>query len=1119
MKTSLLLPFFFLLTLALHAQDLWHGIERFPRYQPEGEDVVITNGNRRFNRALYGSSTAFRAEAGDLPEFALYLPGMGGNLKIGLIRGGLSKWVIHAKKIKSVYRAGSMLYEISDPVLGDGTLRLRLLPDFNREALMIRISGENLPADLQIVPVFGGVSGRKFSRDGDFGADPESSFDLKPEYCHGNTISIAPGQFQIRAASGGRSVKGTSSRPLDFRLGSARAQESPLMLLASADTTAPLVMAVTRLNNQPLYLQLYADTAGPHEGDIAQHFMEAEAKRMVLSKKVIVRTPDPYLNVLGPALSMAADAIWEHPSYMHGAVAWRMRLNGWRGAYIADALGDHDRAKAHFNGYLKVQVQEPLTAPVVMDTALNLARHLEKLSTSLFSAGYISREPDSKLRAHHYDMNLVFFDQILYHLDWTGDTSYARKIWPQLLLHLNWEKRNFDADGDGLYDSYAAIWASDALQYSAGAVTHSSAYNYSANRMAARLARILGKDPHPFLAEADKIRKAIDQTLWMPARGWYAEYRDHLSNRLLHDVPGIWTVYHAIDEGITDPFQAWQSLRYVDHQIPHIPIRIKGFSDTSLYTISTTNWQPYTWSLNNVALSELMHMTLAYWQGQRSEEGFKLFQSTLMESMFFGASPGNLQQLTFYDAMRGELYRDFADGIGMTGRALVEGLFGIRPNLLDKEILIAPGFPAAWDSAFISTSDLMFRYQQTGTKDRYQIGQHMFSGLNIRWQLPARGSRIQSVLVNGKPAPWKISKVSVGDPRIELLTSMDSMQVVEIIWGGDQPLKVQPVQQMGESARIEWTAPEGKILGVRDPQQALKGLRFSAAQLSGQLTRTGPVTLFVQLQQDALTWWYPVHLLVEKAVKPVYVYNRNPIVDRLECIGLQAHFNTRVTDIFNEKYLSPRPAVPTLQLPVQGIGNWAYPLVQPLISDSGWRKRAGQTEKVVLSNGVVFSTPGSGDAKNILFVSKWDNFPDSVSVPLEGQGSFVHLLMAGSTNSMQSRITNGVVYVHYTDGSRDSLELRNPENWWPIEQDYYEDGYAFRTDAPKPIRIALKTGQEIAPDFRYTGIKGFSGRGIEGGAATVLGLPVRPEKRLRRLVLKAVANDVVIGLMGVSVKR
>jgi len=40
-------------------------------------------------------------------------------------------------------------------------------------------------------------------------------------------------------------------------------------------------------------------------------------------------------------------------------------------------------------------------------------------------------------------------------------------------------------------------------------------------------------------------------------------------------------------------FRAYQTMRYVDTEIPHIPIRAAGLPDTDLYTISTTNWMPY----------------------------------------------------------------------------------------------------------------------------------------------------------------------------------------------------------------------------------------------------------------------------------------------------------------------------------------------------------------------------------------------------------------------------------------------------------------------------------------------------------------------------------------------
>ena len=68
-------------------EEWWHGKERTLRYHPEGNDIVINNGNKRFTRALYGTNTAFRVEAGDLPEFAMYMPGMGGNLRFALMNG------------------------------------------------------------------------------------------------------------------------------------------------------------------------------------------------------------------------------------------------------------------------------------------------------------------------------------------------------------------------------------------------------------------------------------------------------------------------------------------------------------------------------------------------------------------------------------------------------------------------------------------------------------------------------------------------------------------------------------------------------------------------------------------------------------------------------------------------------------------------------------------------------------------------------------------------------------------------------------------------------------------------------------------------------------------------
>ncbi|HEY4787652.1 MAG TPA: DUF4450 domain-containing protein, partial [Bacteroidales bacterium] len=149
----------------------------------------------------------------------------------------------------------------------------------------------------------------------------------------------------------------------------------------------------------------------------------------------------------------------------------------------------------------------------------------------------------------------------------------------------------------------------------------------------------------------------------------------------------------------------------------------------------------------------------------------------------------------------------------------------------------------------------------------------------------------------------------------------------------------------------------------------------------------------------------------------------------------------------------------------------------------------------------------------------WDNYPSKDSIALSGKASHAYFLMAGSTNPMQSQITNGQVIVHYADGSESTLDLRNPETWWPIEQDYMVDGYAFSLRKPSPIRLHLKTGL-MTRDFRnYTSIKGFTTYAIDGGAATILDLPLNSSKELKSLTLKTCTPEVVIGLMSVTLVR
>ncbi len=96
-------------------------------------------------------------------------------------------------------------------------------------------------------------------------------------------------------------------------------------------------------------------------------------------------------------------------------------------------------------------------------------------------------------------------------------------MWPVIERHLAWERRlfrrEFGPEKLPLYEAYAAIWASDNLQYSGGGAAHASAYNYYHNLMAARLAPLVGADPAPYAHEAELIARAMRELLWLPQQG------------------------------------------------------------------------------------------------------------------------------------------------------------------------------------------------------------------------------------------------------------------------------------------------------------------------------------------------------------------------------------------------------------------------------------------------------------------------------------------------------------------------------------------------------------------------------------------------------------------------
>lgn len=1221
----------FLWAGAASAQEIgalrfWQGKERELRYKPEGEEFVIRNGHKRFTRAIYGTNSGFRFESSDFPEFGLYMPGLGGSIYMAISTPEKTLWIHELESIESRFKSGQRTYIVKDSkIFGNGILTIDAVALADGEGCVVKFDPKNLPVGIKILWVYGGANNSRFSREGDLGADPADCFFIKPANCEGNIYDIRGNQFTVYYGYATRTVpdderyensdpykknndpelplnakKVTGTFPSGTRIRKADGNQihSLSSLGASGPSLRPVIIAAYELSAVPFYFELHnpASHAEFDYSSLAKAFDDGVAYRTRVSSTMKVDTPDPFINTLGGIFSGAEDAVWQAPSYLHGAIGWRIPLTGWRAAYLGDLLGQQERARMHFNGYVNAQVKNvPVTVPATMDKELYLARPEKQWGTPMYSNGYICRNPNSADKMHHYDMNLVFIDELLWHLNWTGDMDYARQIFPTLESHLAWEKNTFDPDNDGLYDAVCCIWASDALQYNGGKVTHSSAYNYRANKMTAEIAIKLGKDATPYQLEAERILWALNRELWIKDKGWWAEFVDTMGKKMSHDNAALWSVYHAIDSDVHDPFKAYQATRYVDKELPHIPVVAKGFNDTTNYVVATTNWQPYRWSINNVAFAEVAHTALAYWQTGRYDEAFKMFKGTILDAMYFGSGPGNITQVSFYDAARGEMYRDFADPVAMGVRALVQGMYGILPDLMNDKLVIRPGFPDDWDFAELKTKNMSYSFKRTGNTEQYTIEPNLpRKNVRLVMEVVARTNQVKSIKVNGQAVGHTVVEDAVSIPRIRFDAGKALQYDIIVEWEGERitDRNISAVIANGGELKLNVPFKSGDIY---DPQSVISNAKIKKGILTGKVRALeGHRTLFVNVTSGEIKYWLPVHIEVvrpvdiinnpdsklleftvvnneDKAIAgnvfvngkdtgkkislkpkerakftfasdvnlgtnrvevrtgknayPVPVINwniSNPSDLNYQTVDLSSSFNDQVSEIFEYgKYVSPRYEYTTLQVPTQGMGQWCHPKDLSVIDDSGLRRLASRNNHVfTMPQGVPFATPGGSDDKNIVFTSLWDNYPSRITVPLNGKASKAYFLVAGSTYHMQSHVLNGQIRVKYKDGTEHVLDLVLPDNLIPLDQDIFIDGWAFGSPQPRPWRVRLKTGEVSKYHAGEIGVKMSNNPlYIEGGMATMLDLPLNPEKELASLELETIANEVIIGIMAMTLVR
>lgn len=1079
------------------------------RYQAEDREIVGHNGPYFNNRPLYcNQSTEGAVLAGDRPLVRFIAkPYLHGALSVAIAREGRAIWLHDCAAIESRYRCGRMTWRCSDPALPGIEVASTVVPLTDVAGFAVRLAVSGAQAGDQVIWAFGGAQREEdprwkwdpvmcgnphICRSGD-PRRPLLFQGVVPEFCAGNVAAIDGATFRLAAtADATHVVIGRASRTNTLRIGDAALSADPVRLAASAASASPMIVGTANLAAREDELFFAAEvcaagaaTAGVRSADPAKAFADGLAYLGEV-ERVRSASPDARLDAAVAAVCHAVDGNCERNPYIfrHGCMAFSCRFVGWRVICGATALGWHERVLGNAGYTIGLQKK---TDPARTHAAASEERLLchEGNNSRFYGRGSLDRDFPM------YDVQTQFFDQTIN--DWraTADPAMERLLRPALELHLEWMKDCFDPDDDGLYESYINTLPTDSVWYNGGGSAEESAYAYTAHRAAMDMARRAGDtaaaDRHQM--QMKKIQRAMHERLWVKDRGHFGLYLEQGGHGRVHADAWTYSVFLPIDAGLTTPEEALESLYYTEWDLERIRLPFGGV------LCQLSNWVPWKWSVRDMFGGDLFALALAYFQAGLGDAGYELLEGATLEGAFASAVPGGFSHIG--------AATDFGDNVHMFARTVVEGLYGYVPDYPNACVRIQPAFPSVWPAASVTTPDFTFAYCQDGDTDRYKLT--LANPAEVIFRLPVRAEKIRRITLNGRKVTGKIEP-GFGCTLLQLQVPRAKSIELAIELTGRVP-QSEPIHVQGRVGdNVALKVKLGQPQEWRDLHHALEAARPEASVLRGRLAaKPGHHLVLAQCLCGELPRWqiFKLHITDPKAgIARIAQTPREPAkAAEWECLDLAAQFNGDIRAIFQQRYLSPRPATCSVRLGVDGYSAWTFPywnLPPPKIDLHQVPKLADAHGRIMTPQNVPFMR--FAEERNIGFTSLWDNWPTSIEVPVHRAANTIWLLVCGTTFPMQTRIANAEFRFRYADGQVEKLELVPPFNFWMLcpwgGSDYSYELDAFCLPASPPPQVQLG----------------------ENCRAMVLSWKLRRGVKLETVTLEALSQDVVIGLMGLSLE-
>jgi hypothetical protein len=312
------------------------------------------------------------------------------------------------------------------------------------------------------------------------------------------------------------------------------------------------------------------------------------------------------------------------------------------------------------------------------------------------------------------------------------------------------------------------------------------------------------------------------------------------------------------------------------------------------------------------------------------------------------------------------------------------------------------------------------------------------------------------------------------------------------VWHGEEPVPRLSGPGETEAGRaIEIAVDGGTIEDVSDPGASLGDLVRDGAGVRGVVRGTpGGHTVFVRVESGQWNGWLPADFTIRDAAPVADREAGRPAAVRdaagYATVDIARLFNDSLADIHRREYWVPRPRGFSRMTRLNGRFDcdWNQGGYNAVVVDDVALRGCGGIYRV--ASGIPFLTPADG--ANVACVSVWERLPERLLFPLCGRGDELAVFFIGVTNPMQSRVENGWLEVRYRDGGTERVSLVNPLN--------FDDW----------LNAPCQAQSESVP-FSDTN------HGI------VQRIPLDPARELETLEAGATANEVILGVLGISVHR